>query len=88
MAKQNEFLVYFVHNEDGHWQTKYFKDGFKHCGVNSERTGFPSFMGSWIKEHSCVSYVQRLIGLNKWWIFSPYQLYCALKKRGYSEIDL
>jgi len=45
-------------------------------------------MGSWIKEHSCVSYVQRLIGLNKWWIFSPYQLYCALKKRGYSEIDL
>jgi hypothetical protein len=137
MAKQNEFLVYFVHNEDGHWQTKYFKDGFKHCGVISydtdtkhwiiieyifgqilvetisdkeadaffrlvrirngvvlkgenisERTGFPSFMGSWIKEHSCVSYVQRLIGLNKWWIFSPYQLYCALKKRGYSEIDL
>jgi|TARA_R110000850_G_scaffold266897_2_gene397561 hypothetical protein len=54
----------------------------------TERTGFPSFMGSWIKEHSCVSYVQRLIGLNKWWIFSPYQLYCALKKRGYSEIDL
>jgi len=56
--------------------------------MKHKRTGFPSFMGSWIKEHSCVSYVQRLIGYNKWWIFTPYQLYCALKKDGYSEIDL
>ena len=34
----------------------------------------------WIKEHSCVSFVQRLLGLKKWFIFTPYQLYCALNK--------
>ena len=36
----------------------------------------------WIKEHSCVSFIMRLIGFHSWWIFTPYQLYCALKKSG------
>jgi hypothetical protein len=49
---------------------------------------FPVIMKSWIKEHSCVSYVQRLIGMSKFWIFTPYQLYCELKKKGFSEIKL
>jgi hypothetical protein len=56
--------------------------------IKPRKTKFPSFMGSWIKEHSCVSYVQRILGLNKWWIFTPYQLYCALKKQNFREIDL
>ena len=111
MAKQNEWLVYFYENNDYHRHTKFFKKGFKHCGVmgydpekkiwliaeylfgklnieilNEEEVDrifrliqvkkghivkvpvqnkvskFPVIMGSWIKEHSCVSYVQRLIG--------------------------
>ena len=36
-----------------------------------------------IKDYTCVSFVMRLIGYYKWWIFTPYQLYCALKKDGY-----
>ncbi len=137
MAKQNEWLVYFYENLDYHKSTRFFKKGFKHCGVMSydaehkvwllveynfghlfvetliekqvdaifkmislkkghifkvpvqyKLTRFPTFMGSWIKEHSCVSYVQRLLGLDKFWIFTPYQLFCELKKRGFSEIKL
>jgi len=137
MAKQTRYLVYFYENNDYHRDTKFFKKGFKHCGVitydaenkvwilleyifghllletvsedkidtifrmfqmkkgkvlegeiKPRNTKFPSFMGSWIKEHSCVSYVQRILGLNKWWIFTPYQLYCALKKQNFREIDL
>jgi len=137
MAKQNEWLVYFYESNDHHRHIRFFKKGFKHCGVmgyephmkiwllveynyghlfvetlskkevdaifrmiqikkghiikvpvSYKLTGFPSFMGSWIKEHSCVSYVQRLLGLNKFWIFTPYQLFCELKKKGFSEIKL
>jgi len=137
MAKQTRYLVYFYENTDYHRDTKFFKKGFKHCGVitydpenkvwilleyifghllletipedkvdiifrmfqmkhgrvlegdiKPRNTRFPSIMGSWIKEHSCVSYVQRILGLNKWWIFTPYQLYCALKKLNFREIDL
>ena len=33
MAKQNEWLVYFYENNDYHRHTKFFKKGFKHCGV-------------------------------------------------------
>lgn len=137
MAKQNEWLVYFYENRDYHRHTKFFKKGFKHCGVmsydpekkiwliaeflfgklnieilNEEEVdkifrlikiknghivkvpvqdtipSFPTIMGSWIKEHSCVSYVQRLIGWSRFWIFTPNQLYCALKKNGFCEIDL
>lgn len=34
----------------------------------------------WVKEHSCVSVIQNALGMNKWFIFTPYQLYCALNK--------
>ena len=137
MAKQNEWLVYFYEDQGHHKSHRFFKKGFKHCGVMSfdaetkvwllveyifghilvetltekkvdaifkmiqikkgkilkvpvkyKLTTFPSIMGSWIKEHSCVSYVQRLIGLNKFWIFTPHQLFCELKKKGFSEIKL
>jgi hypothetical protein len=137
MAKQKRVLVFFLQNDDFHRSIKFFKHGFKHCGVlfydtdcnhwiiveyiygqllievlptNKadaffkllkikkakvlqgdcvfNHTRFPTIMKSWIKEHSCVSYVQRLLGLNKWWIFTPYQLYCALKKHNYCEIEL
>lgn len=137
MAKQNEWLVYFYEDKDHHNTHRFFKKGFKHCGVMSydpytkvwllieyifgnllvetlteqkvdaifrmiqmkkghilkvpvqyKLTRFPTLMGSWIKEHSCVSYVQRLLGLDKFWIFTPHQLFCELKKRGFSEIKL
>ena len=38
-----------------------------------------------IKELSCVSFTMRLIGFYKWWIVTPYQLYCALIKAGYKS---
>lgn len=38
-----------------------------------------------IKELSCVSFIMRLIGFYRWWIITPYQLYCALLKAGYSS---
>ena len=56
--------------------------------IKHEIAKFPLYMGSWIKEHSCVSYVQRLIGIANFWIFTPYQLYCELKKKGFHEIEL
>ena len=44
----------------------------------------PNFRGEWwVKEHSCVSYIQRLIGLRSFWMFTPYQLFCALKKNDF-----
>jgi hypothetical protein len=137
MAKQKRVLVFFLQNNDFDKSIKFFKKGFKHCGVlyhdttcnhwiiveyiygqmlievlDSKKTDaffellkqkkakvlkgdcafnhtkFPTIMKSWIKEHSCVSYVQRILGLNKWWIFTPYQLYCALKKHNFCEIEL
>ena len=36
-----------------------------------------------IKELSCVSFIMRLIGFYRWWIITPYQLYCALRNAGY-----
>ena len=38
-----------------------------------------------IKELSCVSFIMRLIGFYRWWIITPYQLYCALLKARYSS---
>ena len=38
-----------------------------------------------IKDYTCVSFIMRLIGFYKWWIFTPYQLFCALKKAGYED---
>jgi hypothetical protein len=30
--------------------------------------------------HTCVGHVKRVIGLNKWWIITPYQLYKELNR--------
>jgi hypothetical protein len=30
---------------------------------------------SWLRPCTCVEVVKRIIGLDKWWIFTPYQLY-------------
>jgi len=38
-----------------------------------------------IKEISCVSLIMRLIGFYRWYIITPYQLYCALIKAGYKS---
>jgi len=38
-----------------------------------------------INSLTCVSFVMRLIGYWRWYIFTPYQLYCALLKAGYSS---
>jgi len=38
-----------------------------------------------IKDLTCVAFVMRLIGFYKWYIFTPYQLYCALIKAGYKS---
>ena len=48
--------------------------------TRSVKPKIPSFCEWWIKEHSCVSFVQRLLGMKRWFIFTPYQLYCALRK--------
>tara|TARA_A100000172_G_C3014006_1_gene100828 strand:- start:95 stop:544 length:450 start_codon:yes stop_codon:yes gene_type:complete len=32
---------------------------------------------------SCVTFMMKLIGFYKWWIITPYQLYCALLNAGY-----
>ncbi len=34
----------------------------------------------------CVSVVKHLLGFRDWKVFTPYQLYCALKKRGAKRI--
>ena len=38
-----------------------------------------------IKELSCVSFIMRLIGFYRWYIITPFQLYCALRKAGYKR---
>ena len=38
-----------------------------------------------IKDTTCVTFVMRLIGFYKWYILTPYQLYCALIKAGYKS---
>lgn len=30
----------------------------------------------------CVSFVKHFLGMRKWWILTPYQLYCELRKEG------
>jgi hypothetical protein len=45
-----------------------------------ERAVKAPYIEWWIKEHSCVSVIQNALGMNKWFIFTPYQLYCALNK--------
>ena len=38
-----------------------------------------------IKDVTCVTWIMRLIGFYRWYIFTPYQLYCALIKSGYKS---
>lgn len=38
-----------------------------------------------IKDTTCVTFIMRLIGFYKWYILTPYQLYCALIKAGYKS---
>ena len=37
------------------------------------------------KDLTCVAFMMRLIGFYKWYIITPYQLYCALIKQGYKS---
>ena len=49
--------------------------------LKGDEKDMPKFRGEWwVKEHSCVSYMQRLLGLRKFFLFTPYQLFCALRK--------
>jgi|TARA_R110000772_G_scaffold8960_2_gene29448 hypothetical protein len=41
-----------------------------------------------IKDLTCVAFVMRLIGFFKWYILTPYQLYCALLKAGYKPFNV
>lgn len=34
----------------------------------------------------CVSFVKHFLGIKKWWILTPYQLYCELRKQGHKII--
>lgn len=34
----------------------------------------------------CVSFVKHFLGMKKWWILTPYQLYCELRKNGHPLI--
>lgn len=34
----------------------------------------------------CVSFVKHFLGIKKWWILTPYQLYCELRKDGHPLI--
>jgi len=53
--------------------------------IQGEEKDTPKFRGEWwVKEHSCVSYMQRLLGLRKFFLFTPYQLFCALRKIGFT----
>ena len=38
-----------------------------------------------VKDFTCVTFIMRLIGFYKWYILTPYQLFCALRKAGYSS---
>lgn len=38
-----------------------------------------------LKEITCVTFMMRLIGFYRAWVFTPYQLYCALRKAGYKS---
>ena len=58
MAKQNEWLVYFYENRDYHRHTKFFKKGFKHCGV----MGYDPEKKIWlIEEESKVNLMKKMV---------------------------
>ena len=78
--KDIESLFQFIKNTNG----KIIKVPVK----ETEKSPLPNIFGAWIKEHSCTSYVQRLLGLNHFFNFTPHQLFCALKRKGFNEIKL
>ena len=45
------------------------------------------FQAAWLREHSCVTVVMRVLGINRL-IITPYQLYKYLKKQGCKQWDL
>lgn len=44
------------------------------------------FQAAWLREHSCVTVVMRVLGINRL-IITPYQLYKYLKKQGCEQWD-
>ena len=50
------------------------------------RQKFRLFQTAWLREHSCVTIVMRILGINKL-IITPYQLYKYLKKQGCEQWD-
>lgn len=44
------------------------------------------FQAAWLREHSCVTIVMRVLGINRL-IITPYQLYKYLKKQGCEQWD-
>lgn len=43
----------------------------------------PIYFPRWLY---CVSYVKHIVGLRKFWVVTPYQLYCELRKLGAERI--
>tara|TARA_B100000963_G_C22273532_1_gene513848 strand:- start:137 stop:478 length:342 start_codon:yes stop_codon:yes gene_type:complete len=50
------------------------------------RQKFRLFQAAWLREHSCVTIVMRILGINKL-IITPYQLYKYLKKQDCEQWD-
>jgi len=44
------------------------------------------FQAAWLREHSCVTIIMRVLGINRL-IITPYQLYKYLKKQGCEQWD-
>jgi len=45
----------------------------------------PVYLPRWLY---CVSFIKHVVGINKPWILTPYQLYCELRKMGAEDIFL
>ena len=81
---QKEWLVYFYEAPDHPYQ-----DAMKLKYMSDYEIVICPVRNQWqllrIKDFTCVAFVMRLIGFYKWYIFTPYQLFCALRKAGYSS---
>ena len=56
----------------------------KHCKcIEYEPTDKPIYVPRWLY---CVSFMKHLCNVRKFWVLTPYQLYCELKKRGGKSI--
>lgn len=47
------------------------------------KSNLPQFQWPWLY---CVTFCKHVVGVNKWWILTPYALYCELLKRDGTEI--